>query len=76
MQTAANARQQSSLALSGATYIDILISGATLSGAYTINVDGTLVSPTEIATLTANGYNVGRRLREDNPNFPTYIISW
>jgi len=79
MQTAAEARQASNDSLSGLTFIDILISGATTQGSRQINVDGNTISPTMKSTLESNGYTIAVQYffgDEENKNFPRYIISW
>jgi len=80
MQTAAQARQSSNDSLSGLTFIDILISGATMSGIYTIIVSPQYLSTGSRATLVSNGYTVTPKYySNDDPssgNPPAYIISW
>ena len=76
MQTAAQAKATSVAALDGLTFIDILISGATMAGDYRINVDGNNVSDAMKATLIANGYHIAIQLEDGNPNWPRVLIGW
>jgi hypothetical protein len=76
MQTAANARIASNSALTGLTYIDTLVSGATEQGLYQVNVDQKLLTSETIAELISDGYTVSEQYQDNNPNFIRYIISW
>ena len=76
MQTASSSRQQTNNALTGLTFLDLLITGATQSGLSSINIDGNLVTSAMRTSLVALGYSVDVRLSDGNPNFPRCIISW
>jgi hypothetical protein len=80
MQTAAQARQASNNALSGLTFIDVLISGATINGTNSIIVSPVYLNTSNGATLVSNGYTVTPKYySNDDPNSgnpPAYIISW
>lgn len=79
MQTAEQARQSSLESLTGLTFIDILVSGATMQGLRTINIDGNTVSSDMITALRNNGYEVGIQYffgDEENRAFPRCIIRW
>ena len=76
MQTAGEAKQASNDALTGLTFIDTLISGATLAGLYRINVDGNNVTAAQKQVLLDNGYAIAVQLSDGNPNWPRYLIGW
>jgi hypothetical protein len=80
MQAAAQAHQASTDSLSGLTFIDILISGATISGLYSIIVSPVYLTPSNMTALISNGYTViPKYYSMDDPNSgspPAYIISW
>ena len=76
MQTAANAHIASIDAFTGLTYYDTLISGATVEGLFSINVDGNKVTDEQKATFIAAGYTVGVKWENDDKNWPRYIIGW
>jgi hypothetical protein len=80
MQTASNARQATNDSLSGLTFIDILISGATMSGQSLVIVSPVYLNTSNRATLVSNGYSVTPKYySNDDPtsgNPPAYIISW
>lgn len=75
MQTAANALSASNAALTGLTYIDTLVSGATAQGLTSIVVDGKYLNPTSIASLESDGYVVTQRIVDYSPH-TSYFISW
>jgi len=75
MQTAANALIASNAVLTGLTYVDTLISGATAQGVTSIIVDGKFLNSTTISTLESNGYVVSQRIVDYSP-FTSYSISW
>lgn len=75
MQTAANALIASNASLTGLTYIDTLVSGATSQGATSIVVDGKHLNATSITTLKSSGYVVSQRIVDNSP-FDSYYISW
>ncbi len=76
MITASDAYNASMIVLTGLTYIDELISGATDQGLFTIVVNGQLLTSDSVDTLKVNGYVVNTVYPEGNRNFPKYIIDW
>lgn len=78
MQTAAEAHQKTNDTLSGLTFIDILISGATISGSYSINLDGNTISTDMRSTLISNGYRLDTIYygSDETRSFPRLIVSW
>lgn len=80
MQSASDARLATNTSLSGLTFIDILISGATMGGLSYIVVSPVYLTTTNRATLVSNGYAVTPKYySNDDPssgNPPAYIISW
>ena len=76
MQTAEQAKTASDNAISGLTYVDILISGATIQGLYHTRVDGQKITSDMITTLRSNGYNVYEQYSDGNISFNKYLISW
>jgi hypothetical protein len=75
MITSTSARNSANSIVTGMTYFDTLISGATSQGLFQITVDGNKMSPSQITTLTSNGYTVYTRYT-DMGTFPQYVISW
>ena len=76
MQTAEEARNETIAVLTGLTYIDELISGATVQGLYKINVAHDKLTIGMIDELKTNGYAVYVSYAEGNENFPLYAIDW
>lgn len=79
MQTATAAGQATINTLTGLTYLDTLISGATMQGLRYINVDGNFVSAAMTSTLQSAGYSVAIQYffgDEENHNFPRCVIRW
>jgi len=75
MQTAAQARNSSNISLTGLTFIDTLISGATIQGQFYVSVNNEIITEDVITELRNNGYSVVKR-NTSNPSFDPYIISW
>ena len=78
MQNAANARTLSHDTLTGLTYIDALVSGATLMGLYSITIEDLKMTPDMAVTLRSLGYNVTVYAPRDYAGqlYPRYIIDW
>jgi hypothetical protein len=77
MQSASTAHTTSLNALSGLTYIDTLVSGATSQGLFSIIVAGNLLNSASISALQSSyGYNVQAWGVNDLSSYKQYIISW
>ena len=78
MQNAANARTLSYDTLTGLTYVDALVSGATLMGLYSITIEDLRMTPDMAITLTSLGYNVSVYEPRDYAGqlYTRYIIDW
>jgi hypothetical protein len=61
MQSASTARATTNATLTGITYIDSLISGATLMGLSTVTIEGSKITPGMVAALQSGGYTVTSR---------------
>ena len=81
MQTAATSRTNSNDAFTGLTFINSLVTGATIQGLYLISVSPNHLSPTTITSLKSFGYSVTPYFSSndiDDPNSSprSYNISW
>ena len=81
MQTAATSRTNSNSAFSGLTYINSLVTGATIEGLFSISVAPKYLSTTTINSLKSFAYNVTpyySTFDNDTPNVSpqSYNISW
>ena len=75
MQSAASANLASQTSLTGLTYIDSLVSGATAQGQFEIRVGGQFIDDATAATLRSNGYEVWW-YNSEMGTFPTYVVKW
>ena len=76
MISASTAKSASDSAVSGLTYIDTLITGATDQGLYSIIVSGKKITESMISTMRTNGYVVNIQYPGGNTDTPNYIIDW
>ena len=76
MRTATTALSQTNSVTGSLSYVDTLVTNATLEGQYKIHVGGQLLNDTMIGQLkTTYGYSVTQRY-DDMGSYPTYLISW
>lgn len=76
MRTATTALSQTNGVTGSLSYVDTLVTNATLEGQYKIHVGGQLLNDTMISQLkTTYGYSVTQRY-DDMGLYPTYLISW
>ena len=81
MQTAATSRTNTNDAFTGLTYINTLVTGATIQGLSSISVAASYLSTTTIILLKSYGYDVSPYFSSfdiDTPNVSpqSYNISW
>lgn len=76
MQTAEEARNETIAVLTGLTYIDELISGATSQGLYALHVPPDILTIGMIDEIKTYGYAIYVSYAEGNSNFPQYTIDW
>jgi hypothetical protein len=75
IQTASYASTQTTSVLSGLTYVDTLISGATAKGKNYILLEGSEFNSAYISGITAAGYKVTTQYSFMG-TYPTYKVSW
>ena len=78
MQDANSSRLRSYSTLTGLTYIDSLISGATLMGLYSITIEDLIITDAMVTELRSLGYNVLKHEPRDYAGqlYTRYIIDW
>ena len=77
MQSGSTANTASVATLTGLTYIDALVSGATAQGLFSINLSSDKLNAAGISTLKGLGYTITLYHPENNSDIPSrYLISW
>jgi hypothetical protein len=75
IQSATYANTQTTSVLTGLTYVDTLISGATAKGKNHIFLEGNEFNSSYITGITAAGYKVTTKYH-DMGTYPVYKITW
>lgn len=75
IQTSTFANTQTTSVLTGLTYVDTLISGATATGKNHIFLEGNVFNSAYISGITAAGYKVTTKYH-DMGTYPVYKITW
>jgi hypothetical protein len=75
LQSASTSHTNSTNSLTGLTYVNSVITGATVNGLFSVNIDGNYINDTVTGSILAQGYNITKR-NFDIGTYPTYVISW
>jgi hypothetical protein len=75
LQSAATSRTNSNNAFTGLTYVNSIITGATVNGLFTASIDGNYIDDTVTGSIIAQGYKITKKYF-DIGTYPTYVISW
>jgi len=75
LQNASTSRTASNDNLTGLTYVNSVITGATLNGLFSVTIDGNYINDTVTGSILSGGYSVTKKTY-DFGTYPSYTISW
>lgn len=75
MIDAATAKTNTDNVRTNLTYIETLVSGATIEGQYHVFIDGTYMDDSMSTAVSALGYTITKKVQSMG-TYPTYLIQW